>query len=213
MSSPPPYLICEGYEDVEFFKYLIEERKLPGFKVIDTRKPQERSGSISKIGAKLNSIRNSNINRFSQIPHIVIVIDCDDDPNGNFENVKNQIEKYFPGQSPDKPFDRSKSSPSFSIAMIPWEKEAGNLEKLCLEPAKSINGDLRSKIEQFMATVNADKWPETRKSKAWLRAYLPVACERDPSVTLGTVFNDHRELIPANHETLNRISDYLASFA
>ena len=100
--------------------------------------------------------------------------------------------------------------------MVPWDKETGNLECLCIEAATNKNKNLGSLTSQFAAQAGVDKWKsECRRKEMWLRANLAVRCEWDPFVSLRNVFSDtgNRDLIPLADNSFKKIHDALVSFA
>lgn len=186
MSFCPRLLICEGYEDKHFFKYLIAARNLPTFRVEDTSNPpHDRQGGISKIRRAINGIRVEHPSRFRQLSDILVVADNDEDPDGNFGRVREQIEAAL-GHAPGQPLQRTEARPRVTILMLPWTGEHGNLEALCCEAARSVDQTTGSHVDHFLALVHADQWLDTRKGKAWLRANLAARAD-DPFVTLGNV--------------------------
>ncbi|MCL4710149.1 MAG: hypothetical protein KJZ73_02795 [Pseudorhodoplanes sp.] len=215
MNSGSRLMICEGYEDTLFFQFLIEARNLPRFKIIDTSAPQDRYGGITKFKRAINGFRSENPRQFSALKDILIVADNDDDPAKNFALVSGQVNQVF-GACPAKPLEamaRGADRPRITILMVPWTLEAGTLECLCKEASRDADTAIATHVDYFLANIRADQWiGETRKGKAWLRSYLAARCS-DPFVPLGTVFRDHRTALNINHSSLNRVAEFLASFA
>ena len=90
-------LLCEGPEDCRFFHRLITERNLPAFFIYPAR-------GKDRIAEALNALSIEKSNVWSNIKHVLIVADNDDDPSERFANVCAQIESIFgPGHVPSPP--------------------------------------------------------------------------------------------------------------
>ncbi len=146
----PRLLICEGYEDKQFFKSLVQDRPFPEFKVIDTSAPSDRSGGISKFKRALNGFKLSHTIRFSSLRHLVIVADNDEDPDGNFRAVKQQVEAVFPGRSPQAPWTKTGNNPTISILMVPIILNNGVITMK--------NGTVLNSVSQFVSGKLYDAW-------------------------------------------------------
>jgi hypothetical protein len=203
-------LVCEGYKDRSFFNQLIEERQLPRFHILKTN-------GNSNFFSELNALQLQETTRFRALRGIIIAADNNDDPAGRFQNVCDQVERVFGrGTAPSTPLQPSRTSPPVTVLMVPWTNRSGNLESLCVEAAKSANGQVARHVDTFMGLIHAEKWQsESRRGKAVLRVTLAATCVQDPFIPLGGVFEDprHRRLIPLNHQSFTPIADELAKLA
>jgi len=203
----------------KFFKALIEARGLSrfGFRVHHNGNDDNPAGGITQFrsGLKAWFEINGGWRKFSDV--LLIGDNNDHDPiTTNFKCIKQQAHNFF-GFSPNHPREfASQGGRRIMILMLPWDKEPGNLETVCLEAARSFQNRISGKIDQFHADVGADRWNSTcRKNEMWLRANLAAKCERDPFVSLRNVFSQRAtmELIPLIHSSFQRIEDELARFA
>lgn len=215
----PRLLVCEGYEDKQFFKSLVQDRPFPDFKVIDTSSPDDRLGGISKFKRALNGFKLAHTVRFKSLKHIVIVADNDEDPVGNFSAVKQQVEAVFPGRSLRAPWIKTGDDPTISILMVPITvnrgvitMKNGTLEGFCCEAARQGNGAAASHIDNLLRDVGVQGWSETRIGKAWLRSNLAIR-HNDPCAPLGEIFRDSRNLFDFNDATLNPLVEFLTGLA
>lgn len=212
----PRLLICEGAKDKAFFEFFIETRDLPRFHVLDARGMGDKSGGITGFARALNAWQVTRDPGFRVVRHILLVADNDETPQENFANVCAQAEKVFgAGSAPTQPEQRTSGLPSVTVLMIPEPGVNGNLETLCVAPAREADRQTAAHVDTFSALVGADIWTsESRKGKMWLRSLLAVRCTHDPFVPLGKVFTEqrNRQLIPLGHASLDRIANLLAGF-
>jgi hypothetical protein len=205
----PRLLLCEGPEDQAFFGRLIANRNLPGFHIWNA------GGNRNFLGA-LRAFEIERPRTLRQCSRILVVGDNDESPVGNFNSVREQLDKYFgAGRSPQTKRSRTTGNPSLAILMIPWDDRHGHLESLCVEAAHWADRTIGSETDHFMARLLADRWSESRRGKAWLRSNLAARCQSDPFIPLGRSFNDalHHRLIPTEHASFKQIADFLVSFA
>jgi len=200
-------LVCEGHADRLFFQRLIDVRSLERIHIWC-------ANGNSKFDQALSAFQLKNPKIFTKLTDIIIVADNDDSPNKRFGSVVEQINRFFGhGFAPAVPRVKGVKQPRVSILMIPWDGEEGHLERMCVEAARGSNSNLGQNIDWFLDLSGADKWANSRRGKAWLRTYLAAACEKDPCLPLGEVFEQakHHSLIPVNHSSFDRIADFLRS--
>lgn len=210
-------IICEGPEDVAFVRQLIVNREIPYFTVLDTTTESSPSaGGNTRFGEKLIAIKNRR--DFKALEKVVLLTDCDDDPNQTFQGIADQVNRI--PESPygriDEPMSESDGDIKLSVYMVPNADESGNLETLCCPSARSFDTKITEQIDLFAATVYAETWGRVnRVSKFWLRVMLATCCERDPFVFMKNVFSDprNRHLIRLDHSCFDDLSDYLSRFA
>lgn len=200
-------LICEGAEDKYFFERLIEVHALPRFYIQD-------AGGNGRFAAAIRRFQVERTRDYNSLLEILVVADNDEDPAASFRNVCTQIHRIF-GIQPSSPLQkapRTATRAAITVMMVPWEGENGNLERMCLEAARSVDRVLAGHVDTFMNLIHAERWGnESRLGKAWLRTNLAARCVRDPFVALGHVFNDpqYQPLIPVNHSSFGRLVGFL----
>lgn len=213
---PERIIVCEGMEDVHFFKMIMSVHSMHNFKVMDTSTDSDRTGGISKFKGKLNSLKTKYNRTFSGLRHLVVVADNDDDPVGNFQNVKNQVDLVFPGKAPSQAWEKIGTSPSISILMLPFVMKLGkpvpcdgNLEGFCENIARKDTKSA-SHIDCLLRDVNVTSWAATRRGKAWLRSNLAIRA-KDPCAPLGEIFRDQSHLFDLRDQSLTPIIQHLLS--
>jgi hypothetical protein len=206
----PRLLVCEGPEDHYFFDALINRWNVPKFHIIN-------SGGNRNIRGTVSDFQIKRPRTYKQIRDIVFVFDNDEDKDGNFKAIKDQINSVFgAGAAPESPGDTvKKDNISITVYMVPSADDNGHLERLCLTSARNANAIIGQHIDHFLATVGADGWGNvSRYGKAWLRTNLAVRCARDPFVPLGHVFSKDAlsDLIPIGDPSFKPMSDLLKRF-
>lgn len=210
--QPNQLLLCEGPDDREFFRALIEARALPKFRARHNGTREDPRGGNTKFGPGLRAHYEISGNR--RFRKVLIVSDNDDNPAESFDRVRQQVERYF-GFAPGAAREIVPGPPSVMILMIPWDGERGNLEALCLDAAKNADARVSADVDNFAAQVQVDRWDnDNRKKEMWLRSNLAARCEREPFVTLRNVFTNprHQYLIPLDDPSFRDIADVLSTF-
>lgn len=208
----PRLLLCEGKDDAEFFRGLIDVRNLPHFHISDTSTQEASQGGNTGFRRALIAARN-NDNYYSRIRNILVVSD-NDDPATSFDKVCDQVERAgFPKPTARlTPTTPSADRPRLPVMMLPLDPdEEGNLECTCVPATMSVRDSVSQAIRTFDANLHAEDWTPSRRGKLWLRAYLAATCERDPFVYLSKAFREHADLIPLDHPSFTPIADVLAS--
>lgn len=207
----PRLLLCEGPDDIAFFRTLIDNRNLPNFHIRSTGKNRHDKGGNSKFGEKLRAMRL--VRGFSQLQHIIIVTDADDDSAVSFENVRQQLINLGGLVIPNEPNVQAGGSPSLTVVVLPFSG-CGSLETYCIEAARSVDSNLANNVDTFRDLATNQDWPEPKRDKLWLRAMLAGFCKRDPMVNFGPAVTDHRygRPIPTDHKSFNGIAKILESF-
>jgi hypothetical protein len=130
---PHRLLLCEGPDDAEFFRALIEVRGgAPTYRVRHNGTKADPRGGNTKFVSGLKAHYELD-GPFSKV---LIVSDNDDEPSVSFPLIQEQVKKYF-GFAPTTPREVALGPPKVSILMLPWDKDAGNLETLCIEAART----------------------------------------------------------------------------
>ena len=213
-------LLCEGPDDVAFFKAFLNERKgLPEFRIKYSSLNAGEPGGNSKFGFFLKGWGPKYGKKiFQEFQEILIISDNDDNPAASYSLVKQQIEEALDVKIYGKrQFSYKKQFNNFrvKILMIPWDEDPGNLETLCFDPAKDADAAMTDKVNRFQADVKADKWHDCRSKEMWLRSYLAAKCKDNPFVCLCDVFDKHKrlDLIPLRSKHFKKIHDELLTFA
>jgi hypothetical protein len=204
-------LVCEGPSDEAFFRALIARRGLPEFCI---RNPNDINlAGIDAIGRTVASLKAAT--GFYDVADIVIIVDSDDDPIANFNNVKGQIAALsdYTFITPDHPLVRSASTPAITIATIPWIDKTGNLEHFCYPVAAGANPALGVHTDQYLTNAGVPAWANHQKrAKASLSAFLAVAIEQSPGLSIGKALNNYPDTIPLDHVDFDDLSGFLNGY-
>jgi hypothetical protein len=104
-------MLCEGPDDVAFFKAFIAERNLPSFRIFPSSLQKGKPGGNSKFGTALKALGLPLGKKVYELfDDILIISDNDDKPEESFELVRKQIEGAL-GFSPQKPRSFSEKEP------------------------------------------------------------------------------------------------------
>jgi hypothetical protein len=209
----PRLIMCEGRADAAVLRELVKQRELPEYQ-IRTSEDAGASGGIDSFHRLLDAIRTWS--GFEKLQQLSIVADADDDPHGNFQRVRRQVEaaKIYP--VPTEPLveafpQEGAGVPSVRIVILPSAGEQGCLETLCLSAALSISAPYAACVEAFAACADVETWPRVAKRHQMkLTALLAVSHPKNPAIGLGNVWRDARHLIPLDHAVFDALSDILA---
>ena len=195
--SLPLLVLCEGFEDSAFLKRLQEQRGIPPFHI---RKAgtRPRGGGNTEFGRVL-ALYSKNNRGFHHLHNVLIITDSDGDPQGAFQRVCDQLEQHD-FQPPPTALQTGPGKPAITMMVLD-----GNLECFCRGAAASADAQSAGKVDNFAALVTNGNWDAHKEGKLWLRASLAARCERDPFVTLGSVFAEPRYhgLIPVQDQSFN----------
>lgn len=207
----PRLILCEGPEDVSFFRALIESRGIQHFHVQYTGKDRHSTGGNSKFCEKLRALR---LNRsFKVVEKVLIVTDSDDDSGASFAAVAAQITAagYI---APQAPWTLANGSPAVALITIP-DGVPGNLECYLGDAARVTDANKAAFVDHLVGGVaTTDEWTDPRKGKLWLRAMMAVRWPRDPGINITPMFRDveARRIVPTEHHSFNALVNYLAQF-
>jgi len=204
-------LICEGRDDVAFFKQLISVRSLPHFCIRDTSKARGEPGGNKKFGEKLKALKTDR--GFKKVRRILIAADNDEAPTASFSSIQSQIRDVF-GKAPAHPtMTETISHLQVTILMIPWTAIPGTLETLCKDAAHHVDPTMSAFVDKFLRDSGAEgRATPIHRDEMWLRCDLSARCYQDPFVGLAHVFSDRPSLIPLNDKSFNHIANLLDKF-
>ena len=207
----PRLILCEGPEDVCFFRALIEDRNIQHCHLDHTGLSRNDRGGNSKFGSKLRALK---FNRtFRVIERILLVADSDDDPVAAFANVRAQVEAAgLP--APAAVGVSTESNPSIRIITMP-HSAAGHLETCLIDAASATNPTITAFAQNFVDNVTTSaEWTGPRRDKLMLRSLVSAGWPRDPGINLAPLFQDiqARRRIPLNHQSFNPLAAILSDF-
>ncbi len=208
-------IISEGKGDEAFFKHLLETHGLSGFKILPRLKGIAPGNVFDKM---LRAIRTAS--EHHNVKLVVIVADCDSEPERAFRKVAKQIRRAKGYAIPDKPREVANGTDvvSTSVLMLPWDDEQGALETVCFKVASRRRRKIGKCVRTFVECVGAAEWKPSQLSKLQLRCLMAASCKGDPNTGLQFAWSPQwgrrpKDLIPLdmNHLSLDRIVEYLAS--
>ncbi len=172
-----PLILYEGVEDKAFLEALFE---VHGIKNKFQFRPD--CGGKDKFKSILQSIV---IETGEQPKSIIIVADNDGEPAKMFKNIRRQTGKAG-FTRPKKPRETviTNGLPPLSVLMIPWDKDEGCLETLCLSAANKKYKKQLACVDQLIKCVRAQKWDIAKKSKLRMRCLLSSVCKSNPNAGL-----------------------------
>jgi hypothetical protein len=208
------YLLCEGSGDRDFFRKFLA---FHGFNSVDV---EDAKNGKDSIGITLMGKYADSKMPLVEFKNIIIVVDSDDDPLKSFQSVVAQLKKVnsdqsknlsvasgeFPIAIPEDSWTKvstDDNQPSVCILSIPDRSRSGALETLCYESLQNNGDKISDCVEAFSRCCGADDWPEQKKSKLKLRAFLSANNKRDPDIGFSRVFQARPDLIDFNHESLS----------
>jgi hypothetical protein len=196
-------ILCEGEEDVYLLSRIAEVvgGNAKRFHVETTAKEPKKAAGKGKFKERLKALKSAT--GFERIHHILLVTDNDDNHDESFKAICDQVRLagFIP---PAAALVRSGGHPSITIAMLPTTGEPGALESTLSDVARENNPRVAAEVDMVMALLHSEGWPPLRRSKAWLRVFLAIACSRDPCILIGEALANSRgdDLLPINSTAL-----------
>jgi hypothetical protein len=230
---PPAVIFTEGDADNAFFKELIKVHAL-GVENFIIRKADPKLGESPGIGSftkRLRNIRTDSTNPVIRNSRAIIIIaDNDAAPDAQFDRIVNQINEA--NRDADdlfgipierlKPYQGSQSLPPIHILMLPWDKDAGCLETLCLAALNPKYADIPLKcVEEIVKCVGANKWSVSMLAKFKVQCLLTSIFDESPYTHLLYAWDvnadkgrpaDKFPVFQLNHPVFTPIAEFLKSF-
>ncbi len=184
----PKIILVEGVSDIKFFVAFLDHLEIGDF-YASLMTPESRIDDVCvcqvKSKDKFKEILPfiSTIPGFSDVTHLIIIRDADNDgANNAFKSIQNLIKraKLTP---PDKMNVFSSGSPHIGVYILPDNKNKGMLENLCLE---SISDEPTLKcLDPFVNCIDGLENPPKNIAKAKVQAYLAARQETARDVGEG----------------------------
>ncbi|MEJ8573807.1 DUF3226 domain-containing protein [Microbaculum marinum] len=213
-------ILCEGNADEAFLRAIIRKRNLGDVSIRNTSDPdQTKVGGISRFGDLFLAI--TTFRGFENVTDILVVCDSDDDPEGNFNSICEQISRANTKTMPPDIFGipegylyPTQTAPSVKIMSIPWIDVRGNLECICCESAME-RSEHSEAMMNFAAATGALHWDSANSvGKFKMRALLAASNRQDPSIGIGKLWsnNDDDQFVPLGHSSFDKVADELMAF-
>lgn len=170
----PVVLVVEGKDDERFFSAFFKHLGL------EHRIEVVESKGKDKLPAVLRTLKTNP--GFSQVHHLVIVRDADEDSGAAFQSVQNALE-HAKLPKPKHPSESTiGTNPVVTVIILPICKKVGALEDICLESV--IDDPALPCVESYFECLRAQGLPLPKQlSKAKAHAFL--ASREKPDLRLG----------------------------
>jgi hypothetical protein len=144
---------------------------------------------------------------------VLVVVDADDDPNGNFEAMADALEDAT-FTRPRKPFTLEESNGiRVGVFLMPKENQNGTLEDLLLEAVFKTSPKARDCVGKFADCVgHVNAWTPNHQAKMKLSSLIAAYCEDNPWCSLSYVWSNKGNPIPINSDCFTPLADFLKSF-
>ena len=205
-------VVGEGTGDASLIRYLSQDRGIDGFQVLDAGGSSQFQRFIEGLPA---------LPGYAGMKGLVIVADSDQGAEDSFKTIVSQLKAAKIHARPGTPFRVGRSPQSDFVTyviMIPFTGAGDNiapltgaLESLLLPAALERSPDLAKCTDQWCECVQMQRWRNTHRDKARLRALIAAVHPDDPNISLSWALNPERKIIPFSHACFNPLADLLRS--
>lgn len=209
--------IVEGDSDCNFLRALLLQRGLQHFQVVAPSEVADNLGGASAFARVLSYLPM--LDGFDDVEGILLVSDNDDSPDASFGNVigaiKNAEEFGEPPRThpvPANAQEKAAGKPAIVVYMIPGPGLSGNLETLCLSAAKQAHAPLVTCVDELATCAELGDWSVTQQAKAQVRAFVAIAHQARPDISLTKVWSDAPHLFPMHSNAFNDLAAFLQTF-
>ena len=222
LQAGPNIVVCEGYSDVRFVKYLLDLRNIRSFEIGCPTRDQEGIESEGKggIAEYLQAIRNAAKSPKVKLRSVAIVIDADDDPNQSFEGACQWLTSVeYP--VPNAPFEWTSvdgTIPRTGVLVVPGKSSKGQLRKgtlqhLLVDVLRETSPDTFSCVETFAACISgSDEWSLNRNAKMRVNSTIAARCSK-PETSLSWIWSRAPEIFPLDHSTFDFVAEFFRQVA
>lgn len=207
-------LLCEGPEDVCFFRAVLDEHAdIPPFNIRHSGKDRWDTGGNMRFGERLSALR---VNRSFRelIKKILIVTDSDADPAAAYQKVRAQVGAA--GYAiPSNVRETADGDPSVCIMTVPFDRR-GNLECILAPATRQAKPQITACVDKFVECVTAlDHWEEEQQCKLWLRAMMAARWRHDPGINIAPLFRSAAttRIIPPEDQAFNELANFIKAFS
>lgn len=212
------FVLGEGADDAECVRSLIDKRNLPLFDVSPNRDLVDAKGSsvAGNTGFVTAISQCEPITGFTNVRDVVVLSDNDENPDAAFASVCQQIEAARKGGflkrvwgKAQKPGEKAAGDPSVSIWMWPSPGVRGCLETLLWQVMQATHPKEADCVKSACQCSESDLWPISKLHKAYVRAFIALACKKNPGTPLGLLWRDCPEFIDLMDAAFDPVSDFL----
>jgi len=211
------FALCEGNEDAALVRKLIDTAAR-GIKAFDVSPINDLSDAKGSGGFGESIIGSEPMTNFGAVSEVVIIADNDDDPDGNFEMVRGQLQKAKENGDlqrdwgvPDQPYVREAGDPSVTIWMWPGPGKHGCLETVLWDIVLKKYKAEANCVETALACTGADQWATSKRDKARIRCFMSLYYKKNPALALSLAWRDAPQMFPPQSAEFTPIARFLAS--
>ena len=210
----PNVIVCEGYADVQFVKYLLDARSLDNFEIGCPTQSQPEVGADGRSGISdyLTALRVFGTHATNGLDSITVIVDADTSSQASFTDATTWLSKSD-FQAPDEPFSWTSdtTTPRTSVLIMPGPSaETGTLEHLLWRVFEDTSKETADCVEQFVACLGGHSdWSDNRKAKMRVHSIIAGRCRNNPASSLSRVWSNDPTIFPLKHSAFDFIADLL----
>lgn len=216
----PVLVLCEGEHDRELLTELLKRRDIGGIEVWSNETISGHSGN-GAFGRALDALAGGAI---GETRAIVIVTDCDRDPDKSFAAIQQQIRdttgiegpptRHYP--VPDRPSECAEGNPAIAVILIPGAGRCGALETLCLDVAHRAAPRLADCVAAFADCADVGSWEsENKRDKMRFRSLIAAGSAGNPELSPARFWSEGpgHELVPLTDAAFDPIAGFLTGLS
>ena len=211
-------IVCEGKGDAAFFRHLLDENNISDFKV-EVPNTVTAKGQFGNSGFGTYLVGIKTRRGFGGLTNVIIARDSDENPEGSFNQVCEQIQQaggYEIPNGPRKTTDTDKK-PAMTVLLIPGSQEPGNLETLLLQGVDYRNDpNVEDCLDKYFQCLELDKFSKTISSKKKMTTIIAATNNKNPSCSLAYIWSHAQaECNPISIQSpaISNIVEFLRSFS
>lgn len=210
----PNLVVCEGYSDTQFLKYLLDSRRIEPFELGCPTQAQQGISADGRSGMAeyLTAVRSNRTSARYGLRSVVVVVDADENPRRSIAEARAWLESAkLP--VPEAPFTWTTEEPFAAILLIPGlgsdgELRSGTLEHLLCDSLSDASPETHRCVEGFAECLgNQGEWSENKRAKMRVHAAIAGRCRRDPASSLSRVWTNDPAIFPLDHSVFDFICD------
>jgi hypothetical protein len=204
----PRLIVCEGVSDQAVIEALLRVHNIGGIQV-------EIGKGVGNFSVLLKTARDLKFN------WVLLIADEDevDEKEVQFHKIQVELKKagYQIPQNRREQVAPQKTAhgmnPGVEILMVPWDKEKGCIETVCLPAFKELYPDQYKCVETYSECAHTNGWTTSRRSEMMVHCLLGGTQEKTPRIALQHFAKSEDCPINFKHDCFMKIVGYLQLFA
>lgn len=210
-------IVCEGWGDANFFDRLLAHHKIANCSVgcpsRDACQGQPGDNDLQRYLSNVAFLYHKQ--EPATFRGIVVVVDADTDPDGQFIHAKTALEfARFP--SPDQPFvlvEDAQTNLRSSVFLMPGPGRTGTIENILLEATLGSRPELEDCINRFAeCTKIIPTGTENEQAKMKMSVIVGGSCKGNPWAPVSLVWSDKGNPIPIASPVFHPLADFVRGF-